>query len=132
MKRNSTLGVIRIITFIVILAGASGSIDLTVNAGRNNSSILLVALFTMWVLSPFIGLLIANAVSQRWANPIRLSFYGLALIITLVSLAGYSGKLSLSHTKHAFMFLVVPLISWLLIAIVILVSRKLPGKGADL
>jgi len=112
----------------VLLAGAVCSLDLTLNAGRNNSSILLLVLFGAWVLSPFTALLLANVISKRWLVLTRATLYCLTLFLTLGSLLGYSGVLRLSGTKPAFVFLVVPFISWLLIIIVIPIAVSLSRK----
>ena len=110
---------------VVALAGAAGSLSFMFNAGRNQKSILLIALFTTWVLSPFIALLVANVISKRWSILMRGTLYFLTLFITLGSLVSYSGALSPPGTKPAFKFLIVPLISWLLLIIVIpILSRR--------
>ena len=110
---------------VVLLAGAGGSLGLMLYAGRNNDSVLLLVLFATWVLSPFIALVAANVVSERWPVLTRVTLYCLILFLTLGSLVSYSGALSPSGTKPAFVFLIVPLISWLLMAIVIPIAASL-------
>jgi len=114
--------------FIVVLGGGVGSLILMFTAGRNQRSILLIIMFTSWVLSPFIGLVVANVISKRWSMSTRTALYFLILFITLGSLICYSGAFNLSGTKPAFKFLIVPLISWLLIAIVIPTTQKISRK----
>jgi hypothetical protein len=114
----------RIIALVMILIGSVGSIGFTLRAGGNNRSILLVALFVIWVFSPFIALLVANIASKRWTDSARVVFFVLVIILTFGALASYSGVLALAGTKPAFRFLVTPLISWLLIIIVIFLSRR--------
>jgi hypothetical protein len=120
---------------MVLLAGAVGSLVFMFNAGRNQNSIFLIVLFTIWVLSPFIALLVANVIAKRWSIPIRVSFCFLILFITLGSLISYCGALNLPGTKPAFKFLIVPLVSWVLIVIAISIavsrSRKLFSKRND-
>ena len=94
------------------------------NAGHNQKSILLIVLFTGWVLSPFIGLFIADRISKRWSSKTRLTIYLLIIFITFVSLIGYRGILNVPGTKPAFKFLIVPLISWVLILIIVPIKRK--------
>jgi hypothetical protein len=108
----------------MILIGSVGSIGFTLRAGGNNRSILLVALFVIWVFSPFIALLVGNIASKRWTDSARVVFFVLVIILTFGALASYSGILALPGTKPAFRFLVTPLISWLLIIIVIFLSRR--------
>ncbi len=129
MKKNLTLNILRISSLAVGTIGALGSLCFTIHAGRNNKSVLLVLLFVIWVLSPFAALVVANVVSKRWSIFARKSLYSLMLILTVLSLVCYSGVLSPAGTKTAFVFLVVPLISWLLIAIFILIARSLSQKS---
>jgi hypothetical protein len=114
--------------------GAVASLILMFNAGRNQKSFLLIVLFTGWVLSPFIALLIADVISKRWLLKTRATLYFLTLFITLVSLLGYSGALNVSGTKPAFKFLIVPVISWVLLLIIIPITvsrsrRKSPENN---
>lgn len=135
MKKIFTLNFLRIVALIVVLAGAAASLVLMFNAGRNQKSLFLIVLFTVWVLSPFTALLVANVIARRWAIPMRVSLYLLMLFITLGSLLSYSGLLNPPGTKPAFKFLIVPLVSWLLIIIVFLIgasrSRMVARKNID-
>ena len=130
------LGPLRAVALTLVLAGAVGSLGLMLYAGRRNSSRVLLVLFALWVLSPFIALVFANVVSKRWSALSRATLYSVMLILTLGSLAIY-GDVALGPPRQqpAFVFLVVPLASWLLIAIVLpiaaLVSGRLSGRGAD-
>jgi cell division protein FtsW (lipid II flippase) len=105
------------------LAGAIGSVALTLYTGRHNDSRVLMAIFTFWVISPFIVLLIAAARWKRWTDPTRAALFIVALLLSLISLAIY-GNVALGppRAKLAFVFVVVPPASWLLIAIVVLVA----------
>ena len=124
MKKLTGYNLLRIIALIVLFAGAIGSVVLMFNAGRDQKSILLIVLFTGWVLSPFIGLFIADMISKRWLLKTRIIIYLLIIFITLASLIGYSGVLNVPGTKPAFKFLIVPLISWLLILLIVPIKRK--------
>jgi len=119
LKKITTYGFLRIIALIVLVVGAAGSLILMFNAGSNQKSILLIVLFTGWVLSPFIALLVADIISKRWLLKPRVTLYFLMLFITLVSLLGYSGALNVPHTKPAFKFLIVPVVLWVLMLIII-------------
>jgi hypothetical protein len=63
--------------------------------------------------------------SKRWTTIKRETLYILMVVVTIGSLVCYSGILTLSETKPAFTFLVVPLISWLLLFMTILIASKL-------
>jgi hypothetical protein len=131
------LGQLRAVALIVALAGAVGSAGLTLYAGRHNQSRLLPALFTIWVLSPFMALVIAHVVSKRWSALTRTALYSLMLVLTLGSLGVYADvALWPPRSKGAFVFVIVPPVSWLLLALVVpiagLISGRLshPGGGA--
>lgn len=124
MKKNLTLSLLRTVALVVVLVGVAGSLSLVLYNGRANKSVLLIALFVTWVLSPFITLLIADKVSKRWTDSARKALYVLMLALTIVSLLCYSGVIRPAGTKPAFVFLVVPLISWLLIVMLILNARR--------
>ena len=53
----------RAAAWTVLIAGASGSAALVLYTGRRNPSLLLVAMFVLWVLAPFAGVAWA---SLRW------------------------------------------------------------------
>ena len=133
-KETRTLRLLRIMALIVVLTGAVGSLGLVLHTGRNNKSFLLVVLFVFWVLSPFVVLMYANFVSMRWSVLIRKVLYGLTIFLTLGSLVSYSGLLSPQGAKTAFVFLVIPLVSWVLMAIIIPIAasytRRL-SRGSD-
>lgn len=128
------LDVLRSAALLAMLAGAVGSVGLTLYAGRRNDSRILMVLFALWVLSPFMALILANAVSKRWSAHIRATLYSVTLVLTLGSLAIY-GIVALGppRGKAAFVFVVVPAASWLLIAIVVpiaaLISRRRSRRG---
>jgi len=124
MEKTLNLKFMRIVALIVLLMGVIGSFSLVLYNGRNNKSILLISLFVLWVLSPFVAFLIADKVSIRWTDTIRKTLYIIILALTLVSLLSYSGLLIPAGTKTAFVFLVVPLISWVVIAIFLLIARS--------
>ena len=124
VKKLTNNNLLRIIALIVLFAGAISSLVLMFNAGHNQKSILLILLFTGWVLSPFIGLFIADMISKNWLSKTRLTIHLLIIFITLASLIFYSETLKIPGTKPAFKFLIVPLISWVLILIIVPIKRK--------
>ncbi len=131
-KKTFKINFWQILALIFTLVGSLGSLLLMFNAGRNNPSVILMALFTIWVLSPFAGLFVASKFSKLWSGLTRTALYCLMVILTIVSLVAYSGKLNSPETKNAFMFLVVPFVSWLLMVTVIpiaaLISRRQSRK----
>src|SRR5215216_1610777 len=128
-KKNSNQSLLGTIALIVSLVGVIGSLYFMFSAGRKQNSIIPLALFTAWTLSPFVGLLISNKISTRWTAPARASLYWLMIILTICSLVAYSGAFNTPETKNAFIFLIFPLLSWFLIVIVFLSARKISNKN---
>lgn len=127
-EKTFNITFLRTVALILISLGAVGSLYFMFNAGRNQKSILLITLFTAWILSPFAGLFLADKFSNRWTVTVRAALYWLMIILTIVSLVAYSGALNTPRTKNAFVFIIIPLISWLLMSIAILIARKLSRK----
>src|SRR5579864_1086955 len=122
-------GPLRTVAMIAAAAGAVGSVALTLYVGRHNPSRILLSLFVIGVLSPFVALVCASAVSKRWPVLTRTTLYSLMLVLTLGSLAIYGDvAFGPARATPAFAFLVVPLVSWLLIAVALPVSAFLSRK----
>jgi hypothetical protein len=128
-SERGSLGLLRRTAMIAVLPGAAGSLGLMFLAGRHQNSRILLILFAIWVLSPFIALVGANMVSKRWSILTRATLYGVMLVLTLGSLAVYGGvAFGYATAKVGFVFLVVPLASWLLIAIVVSIAALISGR----
>ncbi len=114
-----SIGLLRSIALIVMLVGAIASLSLMFYTGRHNRSIILMALFTGWVLSPFVALWAASRMTKRWSPLTHVVIYVLMLVVTFGSLITYSISFISPIAKPAAVYLVVPFISWLLMAILI-------------
>jgi hypothetical protein len=99
----------------VTVAGALGSLALTIRAGKNNPSILLIAMFCGWVLSPFVALVVGIWRYKILNSRSRLCLLTLVGIVTALSLMGYGGLFNRPGTKNAFVFLVIPIFCWMLL-----------------
>ena len=125
-NENSLAAVAR----VAVVAGAAGSIGLMLYAGRRAPRLLIV-LFTIWVLSPFMALLWANIVSKRWPVVTRLTLYCVTLVLALgsVGIYGYF-VLRSSRSTPTQVFVALPPASLVLMTIAVagaaLLSRKRP------
>lgn len=123
------LGLLHTAALIAVLGGAVGSVGFTLRAGQRNPSRLLIVLFVIWVLSPFATLVFLNFISKDWSVMTRATVYSVMLVLSLASLAIY-GRVALGppRAKTAFVFVVVPPLSWLLmvlgVSVAAFVSRK--------
>src|SRR5437764_12332074 len=121
------LRILRGVGLIAVAAGAVGSIGFMLRAGH--PPLFLRVLFAIWVLSPFVALLVAHVVSKRWSIITRATLYSVMLVLTVSSLAIY-GNVALGppRPKPAFVFLVVPLGSWLVMTIAVSIAAFISHK----
>ena len=128
LENNRSFTFLRTTALIALLLGAVGSLYFVINAGRHNHSILLRGLFIGWVFLPFIAFLVAHSMAKRWSVLTRKAVYWLTVIIGFGSLIGYSGAFNTTQTKNAFVFLIVPFLSLLLLFTTVLTTRRLSRK----
>ena len=123
------LRLLRTVANIAVLFGSAWSVRFTLQAGHRSPSRFLMALFVIWVSCPFLALVFAIFNSQDWSILSRAMVYSVVLILSLGSLAIY-GRVALGppRAKPAFVFLVVPALSWLVLAATVsaatLISRR--------
>ena len=119
---------LRKVALIALLAGAAGSVGLMLRAGQRTPRLLLV-IFAIWVLSPFVALVLAYVVSKRWSVLTRAALYIVMLVVTLGSLVIY-GDDALGHRRAqaAFVYVAVPPASWLLMAIAVPIAALISGR----
>jgi hypothetical protein len=109
---------LRLLALVVVVLGAAGSILLMLQAGSRQPSIVLIALFVLWVLSPFVALGWAAAMSGRWEARVRGALYLVIGLVTACSLAMYDGMIPMpAGARPAAVFLVVPFASWAFFAV---------------
>jgi hypothetical protein len=96
-----------------------GAVALVLYTGRRNPSVLLMALFVIWVLVPFAALAAADAMSSDWPLPTRTALYAL-MIVTALDTLGIYGYIAFGppRPQPAFWFLVTPPVSVVVIAVV--------------
>ena len=135
-SKRGVFGLLRRASLIAVLAGAGASLAFMLRAGHRQSSRILVVLFGIWVVFPFMTAVWAHVLSKRWTVVVQTRLYVVMLVVTLASLPIYGG-VAFGHlrAKVGFVFLVVPLASWLVIAIAvsiaIVVSRRQPHRADD-
>ena len=103
-----------------LLIAAVWSLCLMFIAGHSNKSVVLMSLFTLWVVSPYVALFMIN---RKSAVTVKQRNY-LTITISVCSVIFYTvGYLSPGKTP-AFVFLLIPFMSWLLIGSAIVISKK--------
>jgi hypothetical protein len=125
---NGSLHIFHKVAVFTVLGGSAGSLGFAVQTGRYNESLVLLLLFAGWVVTPFIALLLVNAVAGRWSSLKRLILYSVMMLITVASLILYSGLWTPTGAKPAFVFVMVPLLSWFVMGIAFLASTFRPSR----
>lgn len=136
VQARGILSALRGAALIAVVAGAGASLAFMLRAGHRQNSRILLLLFGIWVLFPFMTGVWAYVFSNRWTVVVRAPLYVVMLVVSLASLSIY-GSVAFGHlrAKVGFVFLVVPLASWLVIAIAVsiatVVSRRQSRRADD-
>ena len=119
------------VALAAVVAAAGGSVGLMLWVGRHNPSSVLLVLFALWVVSPFMGLQLVDMFSKRWSVRTQATLHSVTLALALGSLAIYwYVALRPPTPTPAFVFLVVPLASWLLMAAAVPAAARISGTSA--
>lgn len=112
--------------------GAAGALALTLYAGRSNLHILITLLFVGWVLAPFVALVLAGRMSHTWSDATRVTLHTLTVVVAVVSLAIYGYRAAFPpRTTGAFLFVIVPPLSVLLLLIALAVAAFLSRRSSS-
>jgi hypothetical protein len=130
-------------TLALVAAGAGGLVSVALllqMSTRNSAFPVVVVLFSIWVLSPFIALLFAILRSKRWPDMVRSTLYGITIVVAIASVLIYTRLIDLKPATSAntFLFVAVPPASWVAIVMTLLVatlaarsqSRRRTGSGS--
>jgi hypothetical protein len=95
-----------------VVAGAAGALGLWIHAASHPPP-LIIALFVVWVLSPFVILGAGHIVATRWLPGTQSALYWVTLFITLATLVIYIDDAIAHRTAHpAFVYTAVAPASW--------------------
>jgi hypothetical protein len=127
--KGKSLRLLRAAALVALVVGAAGSLGFMFRAGQHTPRLLLI-LFTIWVLSPFVVLLWAITVSKRWSVLTRSALYYLTLIVMLGSLAIYGEWVHVKPrgSANAFLFVIIPPASLIFIAVVVSITALISGR----
>lgn len=108
---------LRATSWVALVAGAVGSLGLWIHAAQHPPPLIIV-LFVVWVLSPFVILGMGHVVAKRWALSTQTALYWGTLLVTVASIATYADDAVAHRTAHAaFVYVAVPPASWLASAV---------------
>ena len=123
-----SLRLLRTAGLITIPASAAGSLGLLFHASHSRPP-LLMGLFVIWVLFPFVCLLLAGAASRRWSILTQVALYGTMLVVGLGSLIVYGyDAIRPRREQAAFVYIAVPPASCVFIGSALGVAKFLSGR----
>jgi hypothetical protein len=133
VRTSSAADGVRTVAELLTLVGAVVSLGLMLWVGHRNSSVVLIAIFIVWVTSPFVMLLWAHRAAKGWPPAREELVRRVAISVSLGSVFVYAATAFLMHlAKPAGPFLFVPFASWCIIALFlgrrITATRKQAGK----
>ena len=121
------LDVLRSVALVLVVVAAIVSFGLMLHVGQYRLSVLML-LFAVWDLSPFAGLFVAGIVSKRWRILMRAALYAVMLFVAGESVVVYGRVVLKRPAQPAFAFLMVPLVSWALLIVVLLIAHVVSTK----
>lgn len=123
MKAVTDHSLLRLAALAAAPIGAVGSLVFMFRVGHRNPSAILMGIFTLWVLAPFIAMAWTPRCLKHRPSLAQVTFQVLTLVLTLGSLLVY-GEVAFGapRPQPAFMFLVVPFASLLLIGVALLIA----------
>jgi predicted Na+-dependent transporter len=109
----------RFTALIALVIGAAGSLGLWIHAAQHPPPLIIV-LFVVWVLSPFVVLGIGHVMAKRWTPSTQRALYWVTLLVAVASIVIYADNAGGHRTAHpAFVYVAVPPASWLVSAVAI-------------
>lgn len=112
---------------ITASVGAVGSEAALLHAGYHGEAhmpVILLVLFTGWVLAPFGAYLMTGNVAKRWTAPVQTALHRVMLLVTLVALTMYGLVVLSPPRRPAVIFLLVPLGSLVLMSLAVAIGRS--------
>jgi hypothetical protein len=124
--------IIRLAYFVSVTLGAGGSLAFMFRVGRHNPSAILMILFTLWVVAPFAAMVLALLLFKKWSVGSRAWFHFFTIIVALGS-SGIYGDVAFGtpRPQPAFMFLVVPFVSLIVIGAALLIATLVSRSTYD-
>lgn len=107
---------LQFLALVIVVAGAAAALGLMLRVAHPPPTLL--ALFTIWVLSPFVALGFASAGTAGFAPVSAARRHTVLLAVVAGSLVIYGGVVPMPAGTHpAFPYLMVPLASWIVIVL---------------
>ena len=120
---------LRFIASLALFIAAIGSLASMFIIGSRQKSLLLIAMFLVWVLSPYVALAVLDSRARAWHSASRVRMRYATVLISLMALGRYMWVVIWPlEAQPASTFLIVPFISWIAIAVTAALTR--PPRSA--
>lgn len=129
--RSPASSLARVVTVLIVVA-AIGSLVPMFILGHRQRSVLLMAMFFVWVTSPYVGLWLLNARARVWNPSRRRTLQYATVLISLLALARYAWVVVWPlKSQPASTFMIVPFVSWIAIAVAAAETKRRSHSGQD-
>ena len=119
---------LRALARCAVVVGAIGAVALMLYIGRRNQHYWLLVMFIVWDAAPFLALGFLDFYAARWSAATRAMLYIVTLIVTVVSLGAYVDVVVRPRPQPAALFLIMPVVAWLLMASALPMTEFLSRK----
>lgn len=119
------LSIVRIVALLLVLAGWGLSLHFLLLMGKDQPSIIVKLFFITWVSLPFMVLLVMDRQLTSWKPPVRLFLCALMETIAILSAIVYSGIFTFEGRPPAFIYLVAPFVSLVIMAVSYFALRRM-------
>lgn len=112
----------------ILTIGALGSLAFTLYAGRHAAPVLQ-GLFCAWVISPFLCLLLAARLAERWPEASRNALRMPALVLGAISIVVYAAAALVAAKPVTPVFLFLPGVSWIFAGLTVARGARMAGRS---
>lgn len=130
METQARAPALRLMTNAALIVGASCSVIAMFIIGSRQRSVLLMTMFLVFVLAPFIALGLLNARARAWSDKARAIVQNATILISLASALKYVSVVVWPvKAQPASTFLMVPIASWALFGVVAILATRASRKA---
>ncbi len=125
METQSRVSSLGLTVRLSIVASAVGALVSMFIVGQRQRSVLLITMFVVWVLAPYVALWLLNARARAWNPSARATVAYASVLISLGALARYAWVLVWPlAAQPASTFLIVPFASCVAIVVAAAIAMR--------
>ena len=126
METQSRSSVLQWIAWLATGASAASALASLSIIGQRQRSVILIVMFTVWVLLPYAGLAMGNVRARAWNPAAYRAVQYATILISLAAMARYVYVVVRPlASQPASTFLIVPVVSWIAIGIAVALAKRM-------